>query len=960
MFAQHKLNVRGKVMDYKTFEPLIGATAKLFNDKDSLLRGATTGENGLFTLENVPTGNYTLKVSFVGFKEQSFALKLPQRSGNFRTSDVLMREDATILKEAVVEGKLPEMTVVDDTVVYHADAFKVADGDMVEELVKKLPGVILEDDGTFTFNGKPISQVLVDGKEFFGNNRDLVLKNLPAEIIDKIKAYEKKSDRARITGVDDGNEKTVLDLTIKKDRKRGFMGNAEGGYGTKDRYSGSVRLNSFIGDQKFMVFGNANNTRGNGLSDNQSVGGSMNWQNKKIELNGSINGNFSQTTNESRSNSQNFEVKASAFSNNHNWSESNNRNGNFQYRVEWKPDSMWTVIIRPELQWGSSDNANLNESASFSENPYDYTTDPLLDYKKLSSTIGVNHRLGKGSGDNKNFNASGSVEVFRRLSKPGRNVSFSFSGGYNNSNNDSRNYTQTDYYRIKAYDGGDSVYHKTQFNIGKQKSYNVNAHVSYNEPIAREIYLQTSYSYHYSFRDNSRDVRSIFDPHNEEMGVTVWNYDDFFDSPYSVRDRQQCSYSINHYQHHDARLQLRINRTKFQLTAGGSVQPQISTIDYEKGKIDTVLSRTVTNISPTFHFRYKFSQEEQLNIRYNGNTGQPNMTDMIPDTLSDANPLNIRIGNATLKPSFTHNVNFDYNRAVPEYQRSYSLNAQFHTTQNSTTTLTEYNEETGGRVSMPVNVDGNWNASTNFNFNTALDSAKNWTIFSGTQIRGGVNIGYLYNGTTKQTILNRTRSGNFRQELRFTYRRRWDSEWSIEANANGTFQYHINRNDNPQAKDLDNYNFNYGGSFHVETPWGMTLRTDITEFSRRGYADASMNTNQLIWGASISQRLLPRRIMTISLRAQDILGQRDDINRSVSATSRTDTQNNIVNSYVLLTVNIRFGRFGGKGANRGKRDNANSNIEGGNRSGMGRGEGRNNGGTSRGGGRSGGGGGRRG
>lgn len=919
----HLLNIRGKVMESSTLDALVGATAKLFLPNDSLFGGATTANNGVFTLEKVPAGTYTLKVSFVGFKEQSFMLKLPKRNGNFRVDDIVLREESTLLQEAVVEGKLPEMVVVDDTMVYNADAFKVADGDMVEELVKKLPGIVLQEDGTFTFNGKPINQILVDGKEFFGNNRDLVLKNLPAEIVDKVKAYERKSDRARITGIDDGNERTVLDLTIKKDRKRGFFGNVDGGYGTKDRYNGNLRLNNFIGDQKFNFFGNGNNTNGDGRSDNQSLGASMNWQNKKIELNGSVNGSFRQSDNESRSNTQNFELQNSAYSNSHNWSNSNSQNFGFQYKIEWKPDTLWNIMIRPEFSYNHSGNGGGNESATFRLNPYDYTDDPLRDYLFLTDSVAVNHRLGNNLGHNNNINASANVDINRRLGKPGRNVSLGFGGGYSRGTNDSENFTQTDYYRIQSWDGSDSTYHKTQFNTGVNESYHVNAHMSYSEPIASQIYLQASYSYNYRYRDNRRNVRSIFDPYNDSLGVNVDNYHDFHNSPYAKEDKQQTSYSTNDYHNHDARLQLRINRTKYQLTVGGNVQPQTSIIDYHKGRIDTTLSRTVVNVAPTFNFRYKFSRDETLNLRYNGNTGQPDMTEMIPDTLNDANPLNIRIGNANLKPSFTHNVNFDYNKAIPSRQRSVAVNAQFHTTQNSTANRTEYNEETGGRVSMPVNVNGNWNASTNLEFNTALDSAKHWTIGTGTSARYNNRVGYLYQGSTKQTERNVTRSANLGQRIRLTYRRRWTNEWQLEANLNGGFYYNLSRSTNSTAKNLDNYNFNYGGSIHIEMPWGMTIRTDIGQHSRRGYEDESMNTNQLIWGASISQRLLPRRIMTLSLRAVDILGRRDDINRNISATSRTDTQNNIVNSYVIFTCNVRFGRFGGRGSRQGgQRDNA--------------------------------------
>ena len=187
--ATYLLNIRGTVFENQSLQPMEGAAVKLYNERDSMIAGATTKQNGQFLLPGIPSATYTLQVSFMGYKVQKFKLTLPKKSGNFKVADVMMREDATVMAEAVVEGKLPEMTVVDDTVAYNADAFKLPEGSMVEDLIKKLPGIVQDENGGFTFNGKTISQILVDGKEFFGNNRNMVLQNVPAEIVDKVKAY---------------------------------------------------------------------------------------------------------------------------------------------------------------------------------------------------------------------------------------------------------------------------------------------------------------------------------------------------------------------------------------------------------------------------------------------------------------------------------------------------------------------------------------------------------------------------------------------------------------------------------------------------------------------------------------------------------------------------------------------------------------------------------------------------
>ncbi|MBQ8050644.1 MAG: TonB-dependent receptor [Bacteroidaceae bacterium] len=967
-----RLNIRGMVYENQSLDPLEGAQVRLLRTDSTQVAGALVQKNGLFTLPGIPTGTYILQVSFMGFKEQKFSITLPRKTGNYRVKDILMREDAKMMAETVVEGKLPEMVVVDDTIMYNADAYKLQEGAVVEELIKKLPGVVVNDDGSYTWNGKTVSQFLVDGKEFFGNNRELILKNLPAEIVDKVKAYDKQSDYARITGVDDGQERTVLDLTIKKNRKRGWFGNIDGAYGTHDRYSGRLMVNRFVGDQKFSLIGNANNTQGNGLTDSQSGGATMNYivqgdhegaksrRDPLLELNGSVNGNFSQGSSQSWRNSQSFENPNAAYSNSWNKNSNRNRNASFNYTVEWRPDSMTNVLVRPNLSWGSSDSHSASTSVAFSDDPYELSDDPLADYRELAPLIGVNHRDNRSRSESRNLNVSGSVQINRRLSKPGRNVTLNADAGYGNSNSESQSYSNVDYYQILATTGDDSIYHKIQYNDAPSRNRNISTQLSYTEPIGRQMFLQMSYQYSRRFTDRDRNVSSIFDYMRDADGLLYNPYSFYGISADNYRlwesiaapDIDQCNYTTNTYQNHNLRLQLRINRTLYRLTIGANLQPQVNEVDYTKGTRHYDVRRSVFNASPNINFRYMFSRQEQLEFRYNGQTGQPSITDLIPDTLSNADPLNIRLGNPELKPSFTHNMNASYRRSVTDKQRTSSLNLSFRTTQNSTANRTEYNDVTGGRISKPVNINGNWNGSANFNFNTALGPEKYWRINMGTSGSMTNAVSYVYQKQTQATVKNRTRGLNASQSLRLSYRRDWESGYNLDAGVNGRAGYNHSRASNASASNLDTYTFSYGGSVTLQFPWGMSFSTDLSEQSRRGYAEKSMNTNQLIWNASLSQRLLRKRTLTLSVRALDILQQRDNISRAISATQRTDSRNETVNSYVLFSVQWRFGRFGGRSqrGNReeGMREHPNGDAPRGGREG-GRGEGGNGGGRNGGG-----------
>ena len=936
--AAQWFNVRGTVYESSTLKGLPGASVMVNDSTGKMVAGRQTLENGHFMIPGVPAGNYTLKVSFMGFKTQTFALNLKGKGGNKKVNDILMKEDATLMQEAVVTGKLPEMTIVDDTVMYNASAFSLPPGAMVEELIKKLPGIVIDENGKITHNGKEVRQILVDGKEFFGRDQQMVLKNIPAEIVDKVKAYDKQSDLARITGIDDGEEQTVLDLEIKKDKRRGWFGRGTAGYGTENRYNAHADVYRFLDKQKAGVVGNANNTQGSGMQANQDVAASLNLEWDKLELNGGLTGRFNQASGSSWSNSQNFENRNAAYSNRQSSNGSHSKSFNTNWRIEWKPDTMTNILIRPQFSVSGNDSHSNSESATFNDDPYSLSTNPLGEFSSgtLPATspmrnIAVNHNLNANRNDNHDISGSLSVQLNRRLRKPGRNITFNFNGGLNQSDGNSSSYSQIDYYQILALTGGDSVYHKIQYDDSRNKGRNFSARFSYTEPIATGQFLQFSYNYSFRFNDRDRTVASIFDPFVERNALGINNYDGHLDlaSP----DTAQCNYTENRYQNHDLRLQYRLVNSKVRLNIGFNLQPQVNTVDYTKGWKHYDVSRTVSNWSPTLNFRYRFTRQHQVEARYGGQSGQPSITDLIPDTLSNANPLNIRLGNPELKPSFTHSANVEWRFAQPDYQRSYNFNANFRATQNATTNRTEYNEQTGGRVTMPVNINGNWNTGANFNFNTAFKDQR-FRINSRTAYSHTTAKSYVYRSEEQASVPITTNSNNINEGLRISFRDEFNSRSfyededsedgasyyknNLEVNLNGNFAYNASVSTNTAATDLNHYSFSYGLSATWNFWFGLNLSTDINQHSRRGFADAEMNTNQWIWNAQATYSFLSRRQAILTLRWNDILRQRDMVNRSISATSRTDSDSERITSYVMLSFTYRFNMFGGRSIGAGR------------------------------------------
>lgn len=900
------LEVRGSVYERETLDPMPGAAVQLFNHENKVLKTSTTNDKGQFHLSKIPSGDYTVKVSFMGFQTQTFSLKLPKKNGNYRTADVLLREQTQMLAETVVTAKAVEMTVVEDTIQFNAAAFTVPEGSVVEELIKKLPGVELDDDGNITVNGKNVSQILVDGKEFFGNDRSITLKNLPADIVDKIKTFEKKSDNARITGVDDGEETTVLDLTIKKDKKRGWFGNVDGGYGTHNRYEGRVMVNRFVGDRRFSLVGNANNLRRGGRQANQSGGFNYNEKTEKLEMSGNVRLNGGQTKENSWSVTQSFENKDAAFSNRRSSSRGNNMGLNMDFKLEWRPDTMTHILVQPRLNIGRNRSRSMSEYASFSDDPYavDGITDPLSQVDDLKDLIGVNHNVNANRNEGKSMSGNLSLLYNRRLAKPGRNVGVRVDGGFGENGNSSSSYSQIDYYQILAMTGEDSVYHKVQYNNSPNSNHNVGVNVSYNEPLSQNTFLQFSYNFNYRYQDNNREVESLFDPRIGQLGVSALNFNDY--RAYASDDVEQCRFVENKYYNHNIRVQMRLNRTKYNLTFGVNVQPQTSIVEYTKGFKDYDIRRTVVNAAPAIDYRYRFSRQEQFRFTYRGNSGQPGITDLIPDTLDNANPLNVRLGNAELKPSFTHNVEANYNKFVTDVERNYTAKLNFRTTQNAVSNRTEYNPITGGRISKPENINGNWNAGGNFNFNTAF-ADKRFKFNTNTSANYTNAVGYVYRSQEKETVKNKTGNLSLYEAVRATFRNEW-----LDVSLNGSIRYNHSKSTATSATQLDTYYFNYGGNAVVKLPWDMEISTDITNNSRRGFSEATMNTDELLWNVRIAQRFLKGNAATVSFRWYDILNRRSDVNRNITAFSRTDSSNEGVYSYCMLNFSYRFNFFGGR------------------------------------------------
>jgi hypothetical protein len=378
-------------------------------------------------------------------------------------------------------------------------------------------------------------------------------------------------------------------------------------------------------------------------------------------------------------------------------------------------------------------------------------------------------------------------------------------------------------------------------------------------------------------------------------------------------DKQLSRYSEYKNYTHNIRLMLRYWQEKYDYNIGFLIQPQHSNYiqDYRGIYVDTI--RNVTNFTPTLDFRYKFSDQQTFRIQYRGDTRQPDITQLL-DITDDSNPLYITMGNPGLKPQFTNSLNLYYNNYIQRYKRSIVVWANYRNTRNSISNLVRYDQETGGSISRPENINGNWDVNSGLNFNTAIDTTAHWNIGTDTRVRYNNYVSYVAQQKA-DAQKNTTRSVNLSERLNLSYRNDW-----LEVTLDGWCNYQHTRNELQPTANLDTWQFNYGGQVMLRLPLGIEVTTDMHERCRRGYNDPSSNTNELIWNGQISKTFLRSKLLTVALNFYDLLGQQSNYNRWVSATGRSDTRFNSINSYAMLHVRYRLNMFGGKIDTEGKYD----------------------------------------
>ena len=895
---QNTVALSGSLIDSEG-EPLIEATVKLLSARDSqFVKGTTTNFDGVFKMAQIKPGRYILTASYIGYEPLDTTLRLG-RTANVKLKPILMRSSSIMLKEAVVHGVKTPIKVMEDTVEYNADSYHTQPNAVVEDLLKRLPGVEVGTDGAITANGKTVSKILIDGKEFFSDDPQVASKNLPANMIEKLQVVDRKSDMARLTGVDDGEDETVINLTFKRGMNQGWFGTAETGYGTDDRYMASFNVNRFWNGNQVTLLGNFNNTNqlgftdsngnrfrrfggNNGITESRALGLNFNVGKEDIiRIGGDVMWSNTDRKSITRQEREYLFSDYSTFAKINKYSRDRGNNFRGDFRVLWKPDSFNTLEVRPNFS------LNFNKSRS-TEN-----TDYFNRHHEHAS-----HNATGSNSDGDSYEFGGRI-IYSHSFKNHRGRSFSLSSNYRYSNVIENESSFSDFIRLLEDDPDNEMDipdKLDQYNDNKTWSNQIMGQFTWTEPlgdVSNGNYLTFSYRANYRWNNADKLVYNL--PDDYDLGiyppVTIGPGGSYIpvepDPKYSNRYR-------NNYFNQQIRAGYRKVTKNANLEVGLALVPQMSKSIF-LDNADKNIDRWVWNYAPFLRYRYKFSKQSSIQVNYRGQSSQPSMTQLQP-VLDISNPTNQIQGNPNLDPSFNHNLMVRYQNFSMESQRSVMLMANIQMTQNAIISATQMYEN-GSRLTRYINVNGVWNGRLMNMFSMPFRNKK-WSFSNHIFTNASRTIGY--NNNQKNTSLTfmvsenpgiTFRPDNFELELRPRY--------SLQTTHN-TVQVQGNQT-------VHSYGGRFDGSYY--TSWGLTLQTDINYSATSGYA-AGYNTRTWLWNATLSQQFLKSKSLTLAVKVFDLLNQRSNTRRTVTANYIDDIEYNSLTRYFMVTLSYRFNSFG--------------------------------------------------
>ncbi len=904
VLVAQKYNLTGTLLADDSNQPLEAATVMLLSAKDSsLVNFGRTDDRGFFELKGIDRKNpYLLRITYVGYQlfDQQIAADIADNPHD--VGIIRMKQTSILLNEAVVKAAHIPVQIKKDTIEFNAQAFSTQPNDDVEALLKKLPGVEIENDGTVRAQGEQVQRVYVDGKEFFGNDPKIALKNLPARAIDKVQVFDKKSEQAIFSGIDDGVREKTLNLTLKKDHKKGLFGTAMAGYGNDERYEAKLNLNRFREDQQLSLIGMGNNINRQGFSfqDYMSFTGAARNMGRGGAVRIQINANDSDLPLDFGNSNNGFTTTWAAGLNfNNTFSKKTEVNGSYFFnsadrlverdlsRENFLPTGTFT-----SLQNAIGNNLNnthrlnltvdhkidsLNSLRFTSRMGYSDSKQNTDAYSQSLSAASLLQNNGErfNTTDGTGLNLNSELLYRHRFGKKGRTLSTTFTFGVNDSERAGNLNAVNRYYENGTLSQLDSI---AQTNTQDNNTFNYGANLSYTEPLGKRKYLEFNYAFNQT--DNDQD-RAVYDVNNGERFFNT-NLSNKFD---------------NTYNYHRGGLNFKINKTDRNFNIG--LQLQQSALDGRLILQAVDIKRSFTNLLPNLRFNLEFTTTKNLRFDYETSVNEPNIDQLSP-IVDNSDPLNISLGNPNLKPEYAHRFSLNYVTFNPGTFINFFVNTNFTYTNNRISDAQTI-DDNFVRTTQPINVDKDYNANVFLNFGfpikrpglrAALNSNLTWV--------NGYN---FINAVENQTERLITNTG-----LRLSYRHKEIFDMEVAANLS----YNQTHYSLQASLNQDFLNQIYRAEFNLNIPGGFLLGSSFNYSIYNSVDGNGFDQEVPIWNASFSKYLFNKR-GELRFSANDILNENIGISQVAAVNYFQQERIYSLGQYFMLSFTYSLQQLGSQG-----------------------------------------------
>jgi hypothetical protein len=915
LFAQNNYSIKGSSIDTDQMIKLYNTTISVLSAKDSILRKFTRAtETGTFSLSGLPAGKYLVLVTYPEYADYVEPFTLDPAHPTHDFGKINMRLKEKILKEVLIKGEVKAIKINGDTTEFNAKAYVIQPNDKVEDLLKQLPGIQVDSKGNITANGEAVTKVLLDGEEFFGDDPTLVTKNIRADMVDKFQLYDKKSDQAAFTGIDDGVRTKTINVVLKEDKKKGIFGKASAGVGNDGYYEGQLIYNKFTARSKYALYGTDANdgTTGLGFADQNKIGaastnvvsidGGIGIISFGDDFQSSYNGNGLPLA---RTAGAHYDTK---------WNNTNESlNTNFKigslettgdyFSIQQQTLPATTLNLNGQPISPDQQIHNVNQSRTFDNYSFkqklDVTYQAKLDtsatlkvsadgstrnthnkdHSLTTTTDGTGALLNQSqlsndkSSDEKIFDFTG---LYSRKLKKGRTFSWALSETYDESTGSNYQLSNTNYFKNGVVDSSVVI---NQYKPTTTVSSVLNSNMTFTTPLSKKLAL--TFNYGFALNNSSADKLS----YNQDASGAYTVLDPVYSSDYKFNQLTNQLGAVFNYR-----------TTKITLNLGGKA----SDVDFKQ--IDeftgNVYKRSFINWLPQGDLQYRIAQSKNLSIRYFGSTTQPSL-DQLQPIATNANPLNTAIGNPNLKPAFNNRFNFSYNASQIVNQQSFFLSGSyaFVTDQivNNTTTNAA-GQSTTQSVNLSNQTPFNYSLNTQFSRKIVPIDAR-LGISLGTN--GGVSYSYVNGDLNKATTTSYRTSLNFNKSAVKKY------NFSLQGGPGYSFtKFSLTPNSNNNAATFSAFAFG-----QLFLPLKFIISSDLSNTFTAKTAQIP-EQNITTWNASISKTFLKDDNLKFTLGANNLLNQNSTYNRSVSANAISQSYYTTIQRYFLLSVSYDFTKFG--------------------------------------------------